>query len=330
VNRGLVVEQHESAGFQAVVRPSRELSRGEDVHIKTMFASLNHKDRLVVQGRGSHLSNAEFALGTDAVGEVVWPGNSSFRVGEVVVIVGGDLGARRSGTFADIFSCNPSSVYSLPSGLQPKEAALIGTAGVTAAIVVDQVNEYSESSGGSSRIAVTGANGSVGVYLVSILAKLGYKVDAFTRGPNALLTVSSSTFVRHREIAKLIDIDEKTLMPQRWDLAVDNLGGRALASLLNGMRPGGQVMSVGNVLGSTSNISLLPFIIRGVVLKGVNLEAESSYQKQVALDRLATSWRTEIPESWVQTLSLEEAAINLNNFRKSDSSASRVLIDFSK
>jgi len=195
---------------------------------------------------------------------------------------------------------------------------------------VDQVNEYSESSGGSSRIAVTGANGSVGVYLVSILAKLGYKVDAFTRGPNALLTVSSSTFVRHREIAKLIDIDEKTLMPQRWDLAVDNLGGRALASLLNGMRPGGQVMSVGNVLGSTSNISLLPFIIRGVVLKGVNLEAESSYQKQVALDRLATSWRTEIPESWVQTLSLEEAAINLNNFRKSDSSASRVLIDFSK
>lgn len=254
-----------SAGLETIALG--DLTEG-DVVIEVQFSSINYKDALAATGKGAILRRFPLVGGIDLAGRVVESANPSFTPGAEVLVCGCGLSETRDGGYAEYARVPAGCVVPLPSGLDARSAMAIGTAGLTAALAVDRL-EHHGLSPDLGPILVTGATGGVGSLAIDMLAARGYGVAALTAKRDR------HDYLRGLGAETVLDANEyrfgdKPLERAEFGGGIDSLGGDALSGLLRSTRPGGAVASVGLAAGMQLNINVLPFILRGVSLLGIN------------------------------------------------------------
>jgi len=244
-----------------------DLSPGEVV-IRGAWSSINYKDALAATGAGKILKTYPLVGGVDIAGTVVSSTDARFSAGQQVVVCGCGLSETRDGGFAEYARVPGEAAIPLPDTLGLRDAMALGTAGFTAALAIHRMEQNGQSPA-QGRIAVTGASGGVGSVATDLLSTRGYDVTALTGKPDA---------ARHLEglgASEIVDIRSlqmgtRPLESARWAGAIDNLGGDVLAWLTRTTAPWGNIASIGLAAGHELHTTVMPFILRGVSLLGIN------------------------------------------------------------
>ncbi|MEV6770803.1 oxidoreductase [Nocardia sp. NPDC051030] len=239
-----------------------------EVTIKVHFTSANYKDGLAITPGGGVVRNYPLIPGIDLTGEVFTSTDPEFAPGDLVVAHGYDIGVAHHGGFAEYARVPAEWVVKL-EGLTPREAATLGTAGFTAAMSVQALLDHGLTPS-AGPVLVTGATGGVGTVAVDILGGLGFEVIASTGkiGATELLTTLGANSV----IGRLPAEGEKLrpLGKAQWAAAVDSVGGQSLAHILSTVKYGGAVAVSGLTGGTDLPTTVMPFILRGVSLLGID------------------------------------------------------------
>ncbi|GAB4127323.1 MAG: oxidoreductase [Thermogutta sp.] len=291
--RCLWVERKEDGTIvrSLVLRPLRDLPPGE-VLIRTAYSSLNYKDALAANGHPGVVRRFPHIPGVDAAGAVSECETVDFAPGDAVVVTGYEMGAGRWGGYAESVRVPREWVLPLPSSLSCLDAMTYGTAGLTAAMCVQSLLDHGIAPE-KGDVVVTGASGGVGCIAVAILAKLGFRVTAVTGKPQAvpLLTSLGAAEFLTREDAR--DESEKPLLSGRWIGAVDTVGGQVLATVLRSLKHGGCVAACGVAGGPRLDVTVYPFILRGVTLAGIDAAYAPAELKLRMWSLLAGPWRVD-------------------------------------
>jgi NADPH2:quinone reductase len=244
-----------------------ELSPG-DVVIRAAWSSVNYKDALAGTGTGKIMRRFPLVAGIDVAGEVASSVDPRFRAGDQVLVTGYDMGVTHDGGYAELVRVPGDWVVPLPQGLSTFEAMAIGTAGFTAALSIVEM-EHNGLRPGRGPVIVAGATGGVGSLAVACLAALGYRVTALTgkEGEHAFLRGLGASEVLARGS---LQMGTKPLEKALWAGAVDPVGGEILAWLTRTMMYGGCIASSGLTGGTELHTTVLPFILRGVKLLGID------------------------------------------------------------
>jgi putative YhdH/YhfP family quinone oxidoreductase len=266
--RALVVDQP-AAGFTVAVQslPLEQLPPGE-VLIQVAYSSINYKDGLAATANGKIVKAYPFVPGIDLSGTVAASADPRFQVGQLVIATSYGIGVSHYGGFSEYARIPAEWVLPLPEGLTLMEAMIYGTAGLTAALSIEQL-EHNGMSPAKGRVLVTGATGGVGGAAVAMLHKKGYEVAAGTGKADAADYLSSlgAAEILSRDA---IMADNKPLGKQMWQAAVDPVGGPMLAAILGQIAYGGSVGVSGLAGGTAIPATVLPFILRGVNLLGID------------------------------------------------------------
>jgi putative YhdH/YhfP family quinone oxidoreductase len=272
-----------------VERVVDDLPQG-DVLIRVHYSSLNYKDALSATGHPGVTTKFPHVPGIDAAGTVVSSSLPQFQTDESVIVTGFDLGMNTWGGFADYIRVPADWVIPLPPGLTMRESMILGTAGFTAALCI-QALEQNGVTPSSGEVLVTGATGGVGSIAVSILSKLGYSVVAATR------KFSHHDFLKSLGAASIIDralIEErsgKPLLKERWAGVVDTVGGTTLATAIKATKYDGCITACGLVGGAELATTVYPFILRGVRLIGID-SVQCPRQRRLSIwNKLASDWK---------------------------------------
>ena len=249
-------------------RSMDELPEG-DVLIRVAFSSLNYKDAMAATGHPGVVKRFPHVPGVDAAGTVVASDVGEFAAGDQVLATGYDIGATRWGGWAEFIRVPHEWIVPLPEGLTPREAMILGTAGLTAAFCVDTLQKH-DIQPDSGPVVVTGATGGVGSVAVAILGKLGYDVAAVTGKAEAhdYLRRLGATQILARE--EVDDRSGRPLLSGRWAGGVDTVGGNILGTLLRSLRHGGCVAACGLAGSNELPVTVYPFILRAVTLTGID------------------------------------------------------------
>jgi acrylyl-CoA reductase (NADPH) len=259
-----------------------QLSPGE-VTIRVHWSGINYKDALAGTGKGRILRRFPLVGGVDLAGVVVSSTDTAFSPGESVLVTGCGLSETRDGGYAQYARVPAEAVVKLPPGLSLRHAMAIGTAGFAAALAIIQL-EHNGLAPGLGPVAVTGATGGVGLVAIDMLRQRGYEITAITRKIESALLLKQ---VGASEVRQLPPPGGKPLEPEQWAGAIDNVGGATLAQLLAATRMQGGVAAVGLAGGAELTLSLMPFLLRGVNLLGVNSAATRREKRLAVWKRIA-------------------------------------------
>lgn len=303
--KALIVEETEIGKFKRYIgeKSISDLPKGE-VLIKVMYSALNYKDALSAKGHKGITRKYPHTPGIDASGVVIRSDSDNFKEGDEVIVTGYDLGMNTSGGFGQFIRVPAAWVVPLPKGINLKEAMIYGTAGFTAGLCVNAFLEKGIKPE-DGKILVTGATGGVGSLSISILANLGYYVVASTgklEKAEFLKKLGAQEIIHRNEV---YDDSTKPLLQRKWIGAVDNVGGLTLSTVIRSTDYDGVVASVGLVESEKLNLTVYPFILRGVSLVGID-SAETKMPKRLKIwEHLATDWKISFENLWRE--------ISLNN-----------------
>lgn len=244
-----------------------DLSPGEVV-IKAAYSGINYKDALAATGKGKILRQFPLIGGIDVSGVVASSTDPRFREGDEVLVTGHGLSETHNGGYAEYVRVPTDWVISMPKGLTLFDAMALGTAGFTVGFAVHRMEENGQDPD-MGPIAVTGATGGVGSLAIDVLAGLGYEVVAITGKPEARAYLKTIGARDARSRGEL-EIGQRPLEKAIWGGAVDNLGGEMLAWLTRTVVPLGNIASIGLAAGIDLHTTVMPFILRGVNLLGIN------------------------------------------------------------
>jgi putative YhdH/YhfP family quinone oxidoreductase len=245
-----------------------ELQPG-DVTIRIAYSSVNYKDALALTPRGGVVREYPLVPGIDLTGEVIESTSPEFAAGDQVLAHGYDIGTGRHGGYAEYVRLPADQVVALGT-LTPREGAAIGTAGFTAAMSVQALVRHGITPA-DGPIVVTGATGGVGSVSIDLLAAAGYEVVASTGKPKAaehLKKLGASEVIGRLPADP--DAKPRPLAKTRWAGAIDCVGGATLADVLSTLNYGGAVAASGLTGGAALNTTVMPFILRGVSLLGID------------------------------------------------------------
>nr|WP_241623036.1 MDR family oxidoreductase [Rosenbergiella australiborealis] len=275
------------------------------VTVRVLYSSLNYKDALAICGKAPVIRQFPLVPGIDMVGEVIASQLPNWAVGQQVVVTGWGIGEQYHGGLAEIFYAKPEWLMELPPQLSAIDAAVIGTAGLTAMLAVLQLEQQGITPE-RGPIAVSGASGGVGSFSTWILAKLGYEVVAITGDCQAteylVETLGATSLSPRAEFSE----PGKKLLAERWAGAIDCVGSHTLANLLAATQRNGCVISCGMAQGLTLDTSVAPFILRSVRLVGVDSVYCETAQRQAAWQRFSTLLSEEALPIPYQTIDLDQ------------------------
>jgi acrylyl-CoA reductase (NADPH) len=244
-----------------------DLGPGEVV-VRVRWSDINYKDALAATGAGRILRRYPLVGGIDLAGEVVGSSDPRYSAGQPVLVTGCGLSETHDGGYAQYARVAGEWVIPLPEGLDACASMKLGTAGFTAALAIHRMEQNGQAPG-SGPVVVTGATGGVGSLAIDMLAGRGYEVVAVSGKPDAddyLRTLGASRILRRQEI----DPGKRPMEKALWAGAVDNLGGDLLAWLTRTVDQWGNIASVGLAAGAELHTTVMPFILRGVNLLGIN------------------------------------------------------------
>jgi acrylyl-CoA reductase (NADPH) len=284
--RAFVVREGASgrtAGFEDLA--PGDLPDGE-LTVAVRYSSLNYKDALAVTGRGKVLRKLPMVPGIDLAGTVVESRAPSFRPGDEVLVTGFGIGEAWFGGYAGLARVKADWALPIPGGLTARRAMGVGTAGLTAALCVDGLVDAGVAPG-EREVVVTGAAGGVGSVAVALLARAGFRVAASTGRPAEapfLERLGASRIVPREELARAAT---KPLESETWAGGVDAVGGNVLGTVLRQTAYGGAVAACGLAGGADLPTTVLPFILRGVRLLGVDSVMAARDRRERAWARIA-------------------------------------------
>ena len=292
--RALVIDSNGgtiSASLQNVSEAS--LPPG-NVVVGVEYSSVNYKDGLVVTGAGGLVKRYPHVPGVDFAGQVLESRHPAYKQGDCVVLTGWRVGEVQWGGMAQKASVDGDWLVPLPAGLSTRQAMAVGTAGFTAMLAVMALEAH-DLHPGAGEVLVTGAAGGVGSAAIAILAKRGYQVVASTGRADTheyLKSLGTSAVIDRSPFAEPA---KRPLEGERWAGCIDSVGGNTLARVLAQTRYAGSVAAVGLAGGSKLEHTVIPFLLRGVNLLGIDsvmcpmkrrLEAWTRLQSDLPLDKL--------------------------------------------
>ncbi|QDU97807.1 oxidoreductase [Lignipirellula cremea] len=280
-----------------------DLPPGE-VLVRVAFSSLNYKDAMAATGDRGVARKLPLAPGIDLAGEVVASTSSHFEPGDSVFATGYELGVTHWGGWSEYARVPADWLMKLPAGMSAKETMTFGTAGLTAAQCVLALVEHGVKPEDGD-IVVTGATGGVGSYAIGFLHRLGYRVTAVSGKPEAsgwLTELGASSLLGRQEMER----DPKPpLLSARWAGAVDTVGGQTLVNILRETSLNGCVAACGMAGGGKLEMTVFPFILRGVTLAGVGTAYCSRARREQVWGLLAGDWKPNDIENGVKTVTLD-------------------------
>ncbi len=303
--KALVVEEVEGkAENQWQELTLDDLPAGEVV-VDVAYSTLNYKDGLVLNGnRGKVMRSFPMVPGIDLSGTVESSDSADFQTGDRVAITGWGLSETEWGGYTQKARVKAEHLVKIPSGISLQQSMAIGTAGFTSMMCVMAL-EHMDIKPGAGDILVTGAAGGVGSVAVAILAKLGYSVAAVSGRPEArdyLSGLGAATFIDRAEF----EGEAKPLAKPRWPAAVDTVGGGILANLIPQIEQWGAVAICGNAAGFGLETTVLPLILRGVSLMGINSVFVPQEKRVEIWRRLASDLPLELLDGMTEVVPFDE------------------------
>ena len=290
-----------------------ELDPGELV-VRVAYSDVNYKDALAATGKGRILRRASCIGGIDLAGTVVSSADARFAKGDAVLAVGKDLGVAHHGGYAEYARIPAAWAVKLPKGMTLWDAMAFGTAGFTAGLAIVRM-EHNGLKPANGPVVVDGATGGVGSIALAALAKMGYAVTALTGKESEsgwLKTLGAKDILLRQslDLTKIKPLDKAT-----WAGAVDNLGGEVLAWMASTMKFNGTIASIGLAASPNLSTTVLPFILRGVSLLGVNsTDCPTPEQERAVWQRLATDLRPPMLKDMARTVAFGDLPTVFDDF----------------
>jgi len=283
--RALVLEERDGKVAASLKTVSESELPPGDVTVSISHSTLNYKDGMILAGLGRIVRKYPHVPGIDFAGVVESSASPAFKPGDKVVLTGWRVGEWYWGGYAQKARVKSEWLVPLPAGMSAQQAMAIGTAGFTAMLAVIALERHGLKPD-AGEVLVTGAGGGVGSVAVAILAKLGYQVAASTGRSE------THDHLKHLGAAVILNRAETTAPPgkplvaERWQGCVDTVGGAVLAGVLPAVKYGGSVAACGNAGGNDVPASILPFLLRGVSLLGIDSAVKPMPERREAWARL--------------------------------------------
>ena len=303
-NAILVEKDNEASRARLASLDESQLPDG-NVLVDVEYSTLNYKDGLAITGRGPVVRRFPMVPGIDFAGTVVASAHPGHPVGERVVLNGWGVGETHWGGLAQKARVDGDWLIPLPDGLTAKQTMAVGTAGYTAMLCILALERHGLSPDNGD-VLVTGANGGVGSFAVTLLAKRGYRVVASTGRPQ------ESAYLTGLGAAEIIDrhtLSEpgRPLQKERWAAAIDSVGSHTLANVCAGLRADGAVAACGLAQGMDLPATVAPFILRGVNLIGINSVTRPIAERKAAWQRLAQDLDRDRLDTMTREIALADA-----------------------
>ena len=301
-----------------------------DVLVKVDYSSLNYKDALILKNGGKLVKEYPHIPGIDFSGQVIESDSTDFKPGDNVVLTGCRVGEIYPGGYSELVKVKNELLVKTPSSISNKNAMILGTAGFTSLLCAFAIKAREELLLGEkvNDVLVTGATGGVGSIAVMILSKLGYNVTAVTGKKD------KSNFLKELGAKNIIDRKEFETEPRilgkgRWDGVVDTVGGIILSNAISQTKHSGIIAACGNAADIKLNTTVMPFILRGVKLWGIDSVMASKNRREFVWSEAVNLIDFKFLEKHTKTVNLEELLNIFPNILKGEI-AGRVLVDLKK
>jgi acrylyl-CoA reductase (NADPH) len=298
--RGILIEKEANEAQRVALTDLSEarLPEGE-VTVQVSHSTINFKDALAITGKGAIVRAFPMVPGIDFAGTVEHSSHADFHAGDHVIGNGFGVGEKSWGGLAEKVRVDAQSLVLLPKGLTARNAMAIGTGGFTALLCINALERH-DVTPDKGPVLVTGANGGVGSFAVSLLARLGYRVIASTG------RLAESAYLRALGASEIIDRNElsgpgKPLGKERWAGVIDSVGSHTLANACAGTLRGGAVAACGLAQGMDFPATVAPFILRGVSLLGIDTTVRPPAERNATWQRLASL----VDPSWFDSIARE-------------------------
>jgi acrylyl-CoA reductase (NADPH) len=301
----LVLEEANGKVTAALQRLEDSLLPAGDVTVRVSHSTLNYKDGLILNGLGRLVRKYPHVPGVDFAGTVERSDHPEWKPGDRVILTGWRVGEVQWGGYAERARVKGDWLVRMPDGLTPARAMAVGTAGFTAALAVMALERHGLEPGAGD-VVVTGAAGGLGSIAIALLARRGYPVTASTgraETQDYLREIGARTVIDRAELAQKPD---RPLLSERWAGAVDSVGGATLASLLAGMRYRASVAACGLAGGSALETTVIPFIIRGVNLLGIDSVMAPMAERREAWGRIVRDLPMDLLDRMTTTVGLKD------------------------
>ncbi|MGM0125225.1 hypothetical protein IGI37_002623 [Enterococcus sp. AZ194] len=288
--QALIVREDDEQIVSAIEETTIENLSTGDVLIKIAYSSVNYKDMLALQKNAGVIRDYPMIPGIDFSGTIVESTNPNYAVGQEVLVTGFAVGMSHTGGFSEYARVPAGWVIPLPEQLTLKDAMIFGTAGLTAALSINALEKYGLSVKDQPNILVTGATGGVGSIALQIFAKMGFtSITAMVRKENQIEVAKS--LGAHQVVFPSEFADQKRpLNKQRFHFVLDTVGGQVASDLLPFIHYGGSISLCGNAGGIKLATTVLPFILRGINLLGIDSVNVPIEERPAVWQKMATDW----------------------------------------
>ena len=328
--KAILINQTEKYFTREVKTIDKSFLKHGNVLVKVDYSGLNYKDALILRNGAKLVKEFPHIPGIDFSGSVVESQHGDYKPGEEVILTGWRVGEIFYGGYSQFARVNGDFLVKKPKDITTKQAMILGTAGFTAFMCSFAVKAKEELLLGEKvkEVLVTGATGGVGSIAVMVLSKLGYNVTAATRKTEHneyLKSIGAKNIINSSDFEK----DPRPLDKGLWDCAIDTVGGKILANVLAQTRDSGIVAACGNASDIKLNTTVMPFIIRGVKLWGINSVNTSKKRREFIWSEVSKLIDFEKLDQSIKTISLEKLLDVYSKMLKGETSG-RYIIDLNK
>ena len=301
--KALVLNKEPSFSANVEELGSESLPR-TDTEVAVHYSTLNFKDGLAITNKGPVVRLWPMVAGIDGAGQIIQSENPAWKPGDFFIHNGWGVGETHWGCMSQTAHLKSEWLVKLPSVFTPRHAMGIGTAGYTAMLCINAI-EQAGVTPDHGEVLVTGSTGGVGSVAIAVLAQLGFKVVAVTG------KLSEESYLQSLGATRVIDRQEfsapgKPLQKEKWAAAIDTAGSHTLANICAQMQYGAPVAACGLAQGADLPLTVMPFILRGVQLIGIDSVMAPLRKRQEAWDRLARDLKIEKLEKMIHDITLEQ------------------------
>nr|ABZ06820.1 putative zinc-binding dehydrogenase [uncultured marine microorganism HF4000_141I21] len=328
--KAIVLNQSGDRFSREIKTLDKSFFKSGDVLVKVDYSGLNYKDALILKNGAKLVKEYPHIPGIDFSGKVIESDTPDFKSGDDVVLTGCRVGEIYPGGYSQLVKVKSELLVKKPESISNKNAMILGTAGFTSLLCAFAIKAREELLLGEkvNDVLVTGATGGVGSIAVMILSKFGYNVTAVTGKKN------KSDYLKELGAKNIIDRKELEGEPRilgkgLWDGAVDTVGGVILSNVISQIKPNGIIAACGNAANIKLNTTVMPFIIRGVKLWGIDSVMISKKRREFVWSQVADLIDFKLLEKHTKTVNLEELLNIFPNILKGEI-AGRVLVDLNK
>ena len=328
--KAIIINQ-ESENFTREVKSiEHSFLKNGDVLVKVDYSGINFKDALILKNGARLVKEFPHIPGIDFSGKVIESQNSKFKEGDEVILTGFRVGEIFYGGYSQIAKVNGDFLVKKPKNLTTKQAMILGTAGFTSLMAAFAIKAREEILLGEKvkTVLVTGATGGVGSVAVMILNKMGYDVTAVTGKDSKidyLKSIGAKTVINRGEFDK----DPRLIDKGLWDGVVDTVGGKILANAIVQTNPNGIIAVCGNANTNELNTNVIPFMLRGIKLWGMDSANCSIKRREFIWSEAANLIDFNLLEKSIKTVNLEELIETYPKILKGEISG-RILVDLNK